>query len=326
MTGEITIHVFACGQGDTILLSLRGKWVLIDCNLPEGEIRETFFDKIRALDIRRLDVLCLTHPHEDHYHGMEQVVDYFTTDGRTLGMFCHSGLNPHVVIKIIKEARRSTPARINEYDRLSTKLSKLFQARTVAEFRAYREGRPILRNGPDLYLVPVGPNARTVDDITLRAAGKADWNSWLRKSVNRLSVVLALCVRTDKREVSLDALLAADTDGEGFEDACKSLEEYHDDGARCGFDLVKIRHHGSLDSHQGSSICGRAKADCGNRLAVVCCNGESRKLPDRVVMRAFLDAGWKVLPTARRLRAPSANSRSYSALTMVGSRLPGKAG
>ena len=65
------VFFLECGQGETILLHLEGRyWVLIDCYLPKGPIRDSFFELVDRLQIRRLDVLCLTHPHDDHYHGM----------------------------------------------------------------------------------------------------------------------------------------------------------------------------------------------------------------------------------------------------------------
>ena len=314
MPEEITIHVFACGQGDTLLLSLRDKWVLVDCNLPAGEVRSGFFAKLDELGVQRLDVLCLTHSHHDHYHGMEQVVEHFTTGGRSLGIFCDGGVDPEQVIAAIKGENRTPHAYVSEHERLYEKLSDLIVSGRVRRFVANRDSRPVLRQGTDLYMLPVGPSSQVLADTTLQATGAGDWTSTLRKRINQLSVVLALCVRSGG--ATLDALLAADTDGPGLNDACRSLDEFESRTTPGGFDLVKVPHHGSLDSHDGSNVCQRTKL--GERLAVICCNGESKKLPDRIVIRAFLDAGWQVLPTARRVHAPVSVTRSSSLLTMSG--------
>lgn len=59
------MHILNCGQGDTILLRLlSGKWALIDCNLPRGNARLEFFKLTSSLNINRLDLVCLTHPHD----------------------------------------------------------------------------------------------------------------------------------------------------------------------------------------------------------------------------------------------------------------------
>jgi hypothetical protein len=89
---EIEIYVIPCGQGDTIILHLLNKsWVLIDCNLPQGTVRDAFFKKVELLGIQRFDVICLTHPHGDHFAGMRQVLEHFTSSGRSVGHYCDSG-------------------------------------------------------------------------------------------------------------------------------------------------------------------------------------------------------------------------------------------
>src|SRR4051794_16708149 len=92
----VMIYVFECGQGDTVLVNLPGnKWVLVDCHLPEGRIRKHFFQFIDGLGIKKLDLVCLTHAHRDHFHGMLQVVEHFTKPGKSIGYYCDSGVDPN---------------------------------------------------------------------------------------------------------------------------------------------------------------------------------------------------------------------------------------
>jgi hypothetical protein len=38
------------GQGETVLLQLEGRlWVLIDCYLPNGPVRDSFFELVEQL-------------------------------------------------------------------------------------------------------------------------------------------------------------------------------------------------------------------------------------------------------------------------------------
>ena len=58
---NLEIHVLECGHGDTILIRLpKEKWALIDCHLPQGRIRDRFFQFVEDRHIVRLDLLCLT--------------------------------------------------------------------------------------------------------------------------------------------------------------------------------------------------------------------------------------------------------------------------
>ena len=257
MPSEIKIFVFACGQGDTILLSLFGKWALVDCNLPEGEIRDHFFARIQELGVEQLEVLCLTHPHQDHYLGMEKVVEYFTTNGRSINTFCDTGLHPILIIKILKRVRLATPARIREYERLYQKMSALMKAGVVRDFPGNDTTRPIPGFTADVRLVLVGPSAARLRENALVAVEEGRVTSRLRDQLNRLSLVLALQVRSESK--SFDALLAADTDGAGFNGACETLREGNGSETTSEFDLVKVAHHGSHDSHQNSLVVSARK-------------------------------------------------------------------
>jgi beta-lactamase superfamily II metal-dependent hydrolase len=79
----INVYVFACGHGDTILLNLSRAWYLVDCNLTNNDgMRQRFFEFIRQHQIEQLDCIFQTHPDIDHFRGMEEILDYFTRDGR----------------------------------------------------------------------------------------------------------------------------------------------------------------------------------------------------------------------------------------------------
>jgi hypothetical protein len=110
-----------------MLLHLFGeKWVLIDCNLSFGEAREKFFEFVSAQKIEKLDLVCLTHAHEDHYAGMEAVISHFTSGGRSVGVFCDSGIDPRIINTLLKRRFRPPPY-VREYERLYKLLRKLFK-------------------------------------------------------------------------------------------------------------------------------------------------------------------------------------------------------
>ncbi|PKK39388.1 Late competence protein ComEC, DNA transport [Clostridiaceae bacterium JG1575] len=58
------IHILDVGQGDATLLSQGTHHILIDAGPPEAE--ESLRAYLKALGIESLDLLILTHPHDDH--------------------------------------------------------------------------------------------------------------------------------------------------------------------------------------------------------------------------------------------------------------------
>ena len=61
------------GQGDSILIHSKGRNALIDAStLNFGDI---ICDKLRAKGIKGLDLMMLSHNHDDHYGGAERVVE-----------------------------------------------------------------------------------------------------------------------------------------------------------------------------------------------------------------------------------------------------------
>lgn len=69
------IHVIDVGQGDSILLRSGDTDILIDAGQNSSE--DKLISYLKGLDIKKLDMLVLTHPHEDHIGGADGVVQNF---------------------------------------------------------------------------------------------------------------------------------------------------------------------------------------------------------------------------------------------------------
>jgi competence protein ComEC len=80
---ELEVHFIDVGQGDAILVSLpSGRHMLVDAggwpeelDSGEGAGRRVVVPYLRQLGINRLDLLVLTHPHEDHAGGARAVIN-----------------------------------------------------------------------------------------------------------------------------------------------------------------------------------------------------------------------------------------------------------
>lgn len=70
---NLTAHFIDVGQGDSILLQFKNKSLLIDGGPPEMSIR--LEEYLKGQNITHLDLLILTHPHDDHIGGLITIVE-----------------------------------------------------------------------------------------------------------------------------------------------------------------------------------------------------------------------------------------------------------
>ncbi len=85
---ELTLHLIDVGQGDSILIQTpAGKNILIDAGGWSGEFESgrgagdrVVVPYLRRLGVKRLDVLVITHPHEDHAGGAMAVAKAFPVE------------------------------------------------------------------------------------------------------------------------------------------------------------------------------------------------------------------------------------------------------
>ncbi|MGG7177076.1 ComEC/Rec2 family competence protein [Clostridium paraputrificum] len=70
--GEMKVHYINVGQGDSMLVQVNDKNMLIDCGPRSG--KDELFNYLNELNIKKLDYVIATHPHEDHIGNMGDVV------------------------------------------------------------------------------------------------------------------------------------------------------------------------------------------------------------------------------------------------------------
>jgi len=85
--GDLTVHFLDVGQGDSILIQLNGKNMLIDAG--ESNMGNRVVSYLKDQGVAKLDVVVATHAHTDHIGGMASVLNTFP-----VGRFVDSG-NPH---------------------------------------------------------------------------------------------------------------------------------------------------------------------------------------------------------------------------------------
>ena len=292
----IEIYLFRCGHGDTILVRLPdGRWGLIDCFLPEQfGVRREFFRFLQELNIRTFDFIFQTHPDYDHYHGMQEVIEHFLGRGEKIGYYIDTGLNA----RRTRELLHSRPGSA-EYEVLQEKLEEWDESGYLKWRDLDAERIPFIPAGyrGQIEFIPIGPDPREKRRILTADLRRLAVKSTARPEANKLSLVVVLSVKIENR--LLNVLLCADADTECIGHALDVWNRYaREKGIAAEFDAIKIPHHGSIKSH-ASGLSGMKRPGTGPETAAVCA-GTRRALPDREVLREYLQNGWNVMATTTR--------------------------
>ena len=72
---SMMVHFFDVGQGDSTVIQSDGKVILIDTGPAEARLRVQ--EQLKACDVEEIDLLVLTHPHEDHDANFGFLVDHY---------------------------------------------------------------------------------------------------------------------------------------------------------------------------------------------------------------------------------------------------------
>jgi competence protein ComEC len=70
---KMIVHYIDVGQGDSILIQVNNKNLLIDSG-PKSD-KKKLINYLSALNLEKLDYVIATHPHEDHIGNMSDVID-----------------------------------------------------------------------------------------------------------------------------------------------------------------------------------------------------------------------------------------------------------
>ena len=76
---SLGIHVLGAGKGESIVLAWPGnRWGVVDCYAPSLNDHNTnpTLRFLRSRGVSELEFLCLTHPHDDHFRGMSQLLEH----------------------------------------------------------------------------------------------------------------------------------------------------------------------------------------------------------------------------------------------------------
>lgn len=105
----LEISVLDIGQGDAILIQMpSGRAVLIDSG-PSSD-RELLLKQLKLADLKQIDLMVATHPHEDHIGSLAQVLDGWTVKNFTDSGTVHTTVTYRGLMDKLKE--KNVPARV----------------------------------------------------------------------------------------------------------------------------------------------------------------------------------------------------------------------
>lgn len=74
----LKFYFFNVGHGDSIAINFPDNtWGIIDCNLKTHKEEPSVLKFLKKKEVTELRFLCLTHPHEDHFNGFDQIIAYY---------------------------------------------------------------------------------------------------------------------------------------------------------------------------------------------------------------------------------------------------------
>lgn len=72
---NMLVHYIDVGEGDSILIQVNNKNLLIDSGPSSSE--NNLIKYLKSLNLRNIDYVIATHPHEDHIGNMSEILSYF---------------------------------------------------------------------------------------------------------------------------------------------------------------------------------------------------------------------------------------------------------
>lgn len=222
-----SVHIFDVGHGDSILIqSPKGAIGIVDCCKQGSEIPVRDF--LSANQVKRIEFIVLTHPHEDHYSGMLELLEFCDKNSIAINKFYDLGLNPTTLDLDFTSARNSTY--------FHDLMSLIYEWDKQGRIKVYLcpEGMNLIQEG-GFSIKCLAPDSRTIRKVLTRKLNEPE--SELNHFINHLSIVLLVSGPDGS------ALLLADS----FVGSQKHICGTYKFKKKIG--LYKISHHGSKRSY-----------------------------------------------------------------------------
>lgn len=250
---NVEFHFFGNGKGESTILKTPLGWGVVDSFTYQGRIPTLDFLKSRG--VTKLHFLALTHPHEDHFAGMDEIVEYFSSLDGIQEFWRYPGIDAKHLFPLLEMRSKSVPeprrsrqlAAVGGLKKTFLLLGELIKGKKT-ELKTAVLGMELLRSeAHDLEIRAISPPgsmsaeaeqvlADAISSKTSRVKAP-DWD------LNKLSFALQV------RESGIEAVLGGDTPAASWED-CISSSSWR----RCEARVLKCPHHGSTKDNKDSIL------------------------------------------------------------------------
>lgn len=264
---DLTFHFFGSGKGESILIETAFGWGMIDCFTADGKVPSLDFLKSRG--VRELLFLALTHPHDDHFGGLPDVVDWFCYKGGIWQFWRYPTLDVKHLLPLLRSraAQLGSPFEQQQLDAM-TSLQRFYE-QLAPEIGAGRTELKIATMGQTILsaqsfgvdILTVAPSGKMISEAEATLASTIEaqrsGNPVPYWDLNRLSTAFLV------RFTGGEALLGGDVPFVSWKSSLAS-----DLFPEMTVSLYKAAHHGSAKDNP-KELLDKVISPKGEKIAVV---------------------------------------------------------
>ncbi len=289
---KTSIHVLNVGHGDSLIVEiLDGKneyWTIIDCHNPYPPNDSPTLQFLKKRKVDHIKSVCLTHPDYDHYSGLHQLLEYYSTNGRKVDCFLDIGMDYDKYQSFINTEREE-----NELSQLY-KLVAILSDKNQIYWDPFSYEKNVIEDKTGT-IVSLGPNSSDVVKY-VKQVGKRIHEFKKGQKVSNVDKNMLSTILVVESDLGL-SILCSDASKKNIE---KSVNRWagkrKKHNKKFKFHFVKIPHHGSkYNNHLGLWKKNVLK----NQSVAAISVGNKYGLPDEEVVSTALDAGVKIYATNR---------------------------
>ena len=273
------------GQGDSIILEWKRNGEehtgIIDCNRFGGI--NPVLEYLKQKDLQYLSFLILSHPHEDHFSGMLELLNYLEAENIKVNKFIHTlRVEPrHLNWAIVGSDGKQRLVK------LIKKVGELYDQKKIIQ-KLYAESEWTNQLNDEWFIQSLGPSEDELNSYVKTVQVNKGVNELkCSKAANLLSSIFKIYSSEGKF-----IILTADAELDSFD----RIIERNDSAFNGELLICQIPHHGSIKNHKKLFWSAFTKKD--NAPAVISAGENSKyKHLDKKVIEDFVDAGFKVFST-----------------------------